>query len=176
MKTTGRIITLAFLLSLCASGALAQSSLIRGRVTDKRTNEALPGVNISVPGTYKGAVTNMEGLYEIRGLAPGDYDLKASIIGYTVQMRTGIHVEPDKTTQADFALESTVLALGQSVEVIGQKPLFETDITASQQHISSEEIGQKVVESVTDLVGEQLGVVVQDNKIHIRGGRADESL
>ncbi|HQG46950.1 MAG TPA: TonB-dependent receptor, partial [bacterium] len=176
MKTTGKLALLTLFFILFAAGVRAQGSLIRGRVVDKRTNEALPGVNISVPGTYKGAVTNVEGLFEIRGLAPGDYDLKASIIGYTVQMRTGIHVVADKTTQADFALESTVLALGQTVEVIGQKPLFETDITASQQHISSDEIKQKVVESVNDLVGEQLGVVVQDNKIHIRGGRADESL
>lgn len=169
-----------FILSLvslwCVSAAWAQSSLIRGRITDKRTKETLPGVNVSVPGTYKGAVTDIDGVYQIRDLAPGDYDLKASLIGYTVQVRTGVHVEQGKTTQIDFSLEATVLALGQSVEVIGKKPLFETDITASQQHISSEEIEQKVVESVTDLVGEQLGVVVQDNKIHIRGGRADESL
>jgi outer membrane receptor protein involved in Fe transport len=176
MKTSAKIVSLTLILTVWASAAWAQSSLIKGRVVDKHTNETLPGVNISVPGTYKGAVTNMDGAYEIRGLAPGDYDLKASIIGYTVQVRTGIHIVQDKTAQVDFALESTVLALGQSVEVIGQKPLFETDITASQQHISSEEIQQKVVESVNDLVGEQLGVVVQDNKIHIRGGRADESL
>jgi len=31
-------------------------------------------------------VTNIDGIYEIRGLTPGDYDFKASIIGYTVQV------------------------------------------------------------------------------------------
>ncbi len=163
------------LLSLCTLAA-GQSTVISGRVTDKKTGEPLPGANIIVPGTYKGAVTKMDGSYEIAGLAPGDYDLKASMIGYTVQLRTGIRVEAQKTVQVHFNLESTVLALGQTVEVIGEKPLFETDITASQQRLSSEEIKQKVVENVNDLVGEQLGVVVQDNKIHIRGGRADESL
>ncbi len=166
---------LLFGLGLAATAA-AQPTVIRGRVTDKKTAEALPGANIMVPGTYKGAVSKPDGSYEISGLAPGDYDLKASMIGYTVQIRTGIRLEAHKTVQVDFNLESTVLALGQSVEVIGQKPLFETDITASQQRLSSDEIKQKMVENVNDLVGEQLGVVVQDNKIHIRGGRADESL
>ncbi len=155
---------------------LAQGTHIRGRVTDKKTGEALPGVNILVMGTYKGAISDMNGAFEIKRLAPGDYDLKASMIGYTVQVRTSISVKAGKVVTVNFELEPTVLALGQSVEIIGQKPLFETDITSSQQHLSADEIKQKVVESVTDIVGEQLGVVVQDNKIHIRGGRADESL
>lgn len=175
MNRLARILFLTLLLGAAVT-ALGQPAAIRGRVIDKKTGEALPGVNISVPGTYKGAVSDINGAYEIQGLAPGDYDLKASIIGYTVQVRTGIRVQQGRTTQADFALETTVLALGQSIEVIGKKPLFEADVTASQQRVSSEEIQQKVVENVNDLVGEQLGVVVQDNKIHIRGGRADESL
>jgi hypothetical protein len=98
------------------------------------------------------------------------------MIGYTVQVQTGIKISPISPTTVTFALESTVLALGQTVQVIGEKPLFETDITASQQRISSEEISQKVVENLNDLVADQLGVVMQDNKIHIRGGRADESM
>ncbi|MBN2354957.1 TonB-dependent receptor [candidate division KSB1 bacterium] len=176
MRWNGKQIYLCLILISSYSLIWAQGTRITGRVTDKKTGEILPGVNILVMGTYKGAVSDMAGSFEIKGLTPGDYDLKASIIGYTVQMRTGIHVEAEKTVRVNFELEPTVLALGQSVEIIGEKPLFETDITASQQHLSSEEIKQKVVESVNDIVGEQLGVVVQDNKIHIRGGRADESL
>jgi len=176
MKKRSAILHIIFLTLWMTVTTFAQGSLIRGRVTDKKTGEVLPGVNILVMGTYKGAISGVDGAFEIRGLAPGDYDLKASLLGYTVQMRTGLHVEANNTTAANFTLEPTVLALGQTVEIIGQKPLFETDITASQQHLSSDEIKQKVVESVNDLVGEQLGVVVQDNKIYIRGGRADESL
>jgi outer membrane receptor for ferrienterochelin and colicin len=154
----------------------APNTVIRGQVVDKESGEPLPGVNVIVPGTYKGAATDIEGRYEIRGLSPGDYDIKASMIGYTVQIQTGITVLPNQTTEVDFNLQPTVLALGQSVQVIGERPLFETDVTASQQRISSDEIEQKVVENVDDLVSDQMGVVVQDNKIHIRGGRADESM
>lgn len=172
------MIKIFFLLTvfLTAPSLWAQKTVIQGRVVDKKTGESLPGVNVIVTGTYKGAATDAEGHYKITGLAPGDYNIKASMIGYTVQLQTGIKVRLNKTTVVNFELQPTVLALGQTIEVIGEKPLFEADLTASQQHLSSEEIKQKVVESVDDLVADQLGVVVQDNKIHIRGGRADESL
>ena len=98
------------------------------------------------------------------------------MMGYTVQLKTGIHISRGQTTEVTFDLERTVLALGQNVEVIGERPLLETDVTSAQLRIGSDEIQKKTVENVNDLVGEQLGVVVQDNKIHIRGGRADESL
>ncbi|MBN1541518.1 TonB-dependent receptor [candidate division KSB1 bacterium] len=151
-------------------------TVLKGRVTDKETGEPLPGVNVIVAGTYKGAATDENGEFLISGLAPGDYDIKASMIGYTVQVQTGITVSPVAPAAVQFVLDPTVLALGQSVQVIGEKPLFETEITASQQRMSADEIEQKVVKDVNDLVADQIGVVVQDNKIHIRGGRADESI
>lgn len=154
----------------------APQTTIQGTVTDKESGEPLPGVNITVPGTYAGAATHLDGTYKITGLNPGDYNIKATMIGYTVQLQTGIEVRFNKPVTVNFELEPTVLALGQEVTVIGERPLFETEVTASQQRLSAQEIDKKAVESIDDLVGEQLGVVVQDNKIHIRGGRADESL
>ena len=158
------------------TAVFAQKTEIRGRVTDKDTGEGLPGANVIVPGTYKGAASDLSGNFVIKGLAPGDYDIKASMIGYTEQLQTGIKVRLGKPATVNFQMTPTVLALGQTIEVVGEKPLFETEVTASQQRLSSEDIDKKVVETVDDLVGDQLGVVVQDNKIHIRGGRADESL
>jgi outer membrane receptor for ferrienterochelin and colicin len=164
------------LVCLIASASFAQKTTIKGRVTDKETGDPIPAVNVIVPGTYKGAATGMDGAYQITGLAPGDYNIKASMIGFIVQLQTGIKVRINQTVEVNFELESTVLALGQTLEVVGERPLFETDITASEQRMTADEIQQKVVENLDDLVGDQLGVVVQDNKIHIRGGRADESL
>lgn len=166
-----------FILLLAVNGAaFAQKTVIRGRVTDKDTGDGLPGVNIVVLGTYKGAASDLDGNFIITGLTPGDYNIKASMIGYTEQLQTGIKVRFNKPAEVNFQMTPTVLALGQTIEVVGEKPLFETEVTASQQRLSSEDIDKKVVETVDDLVGDQLGVVVQDNKIHIRGGRADESL
>ncbi len=154
----------------------AINTTISGHVYDKDTGDGLPGVNIIVQGTYKGTATDANGYFEIKSLSPGDYDIKASMIGYIVQIQTAIKVQLNRTTALDFQLEPTVLAFGQTVEVVGEKPLFDAELTASEQRMSEEEIKQKVVEDVNDLVADQVGVVVQDNKIFIRGGRADESM
>jgi len=172
-----RLFTTVCLMALAfVSTSWAQKTVIRGRVVDKETGEGLPGANVIVHGTYKGAATDFDGNFTITGLAPGDYDIKASMIGYTEQLQTGIKVRLNKPVEVNFHMSPTVLAIGQTIEVVGEKPLFETEVTSSQQRLSAEDIDKKVVETVDDLVGDQLGVVVQDNKIHIRGGRADESL
>ena len=69
-----------------------------------------------------------------------------------------------------------MLSFGEDVVVLGKKPLFDVDETASVARVRKEDIENKVVSSVEDILSEQLGVSTQDNEIHIRGGRIDESM
>ncbi len=153
-----------------------QSNSISGQITSAKTGEPLAGVNVLVKGTYFGAATGLDGFFTIRNVPVGSYDIEASIIGYKVVLRTGIIVAADSRTRLDFSMEETVLTLGEEVVVLGKKPLFDVDATASQSLIRSEDIANKVVSSVEDILAEQIGVTTQDNEIHIRGGRIDESL
>ena len=162
---------------LFASGAMGQArGVIQGHITDAESGDPLPGVNVVIKGTYKGAATDMSGRYRIEGISPGYYDIQASMIGYTIQLKTGIHVDLNATVTLDYKLESTTLALGQEIVVIGEKPLLEVDVTSSQQRITADEISNKIVEDVDDIIADEMGVVKTDNEIHIRGGRADENL
>ena len=148
---------------------------ISGNIIDKKTGEALPGVNIIVKGTYYGAATDGNGYYIIRGMSHSIYDLEVSMIGYKVHLITGVKVNPGETTNINIEMEETVLALGQEVIVIGDRPILEVDETSSSVKFSHEDISNKIVESVQDIIKEQVGVVESDNQIHIRGGRVDES-
>ncbi len=150
---------------------------IVGRVTDKDTGEPLPGVNVVVKGTHRGSATDLDGRYSIYGLSSGSYDVQASFVGYKVAIRTEVHIESDDATvTVDLPLEPTVLAIGQEVVIIGKKPLLDVDETASARSISSEDIADLAVEGVDDILSQQVGVVSENNEIHIRGGRADENL
>lgn len=153
-----------------------QTGSIRGLVKNVKTGEPLIGVNVIVKGTYYGAATDINGQYYIRNVNPGSYDIEASIIGYKLTMLTGIEVKAGLPTQVDFDLEETVLTLGQEVVVIGKKTLYDADETATVTRMRSEDIDNKVVNSVEDILSEQAGVTTQDNEIHIRGGRIDESI
>jgi len=143
----------------------AQTGSVSGRIVDVSTSEGLIGVNVMVKGTYYGAATGIDGQYFIQGISPGTYDIEASIIGFKVLLQTGIKVRPGQTTVLDFNMEETVLTLGEEVVVLGSKPLFDVDETASVARVTSE-----------DILSEQVGVTTQDNEIHIRGGRIDESM
>ena len=55
------------------------------------------------------------------------------------------------------------------------KTFFDVDETSSMAR-EREDIEAKVVSSVEDILSEQIGVTTQDNEIHSRGGRIDESM
>ena len=103
---------------------------IEGVVTDKNGGEPLPGVNVMLKGTYMGAATDMAGRFFIRDISPGFYDIEVSMIGYKIQLRTGIKISPNQSQILKFSLEESVLAFGQEVVVVGKKPLLQVDLTA----------------------------------------------
>ena len=171
-----RILT-AIVVVVCSwNPVLSQTKgAVSGRIVDNETGEGLPGVNVVVKGTYYGAATSLDGSYIIRNMNPGVYTVEASMMGYKQVQHTGVKVVAGETTTLDFNLEATVLAFGQEVVVIGQKPLFDIEETASRRSLTSAEIQAEVVESVQDIVANQVGAVETDDEIHIRGGRAYEN-
>ncbi len=79
---------LPLLLVLAAAAGLAPGAAAQGRIAGTvkdDTGETLPGANIVVVGTAQGATSDIDGLYEIRGLRPGSYNIQASYIGYETQ-------------------------------------------------------------------------------------------
>jgi hypothetical protein len=158
---------------LCAENSTGN---ILGKVLDSENRESLPGANVIVKGTYYGSASNLEGDFFIPNIKAGNYDIEISMMGYKVLLQTGIMVNAGQTTKLEFVLEKTVLSFGEEVLVIGDKPLFDVDETASVSRISREEIEDRLASGVEDLLADQMGVTKQDNEIHIRGGRLDESM
>ncbi len=126
------------LLGWCAADVWAQTTTgkITGRVTDAKTKEALPGVSVSVVGTKLGAVTDARGEYVILGVPPGDYRLKVTIVGYAAQ-EVPTQVSVDRTTTVNASMAVEAIQMG-AVEVVGQRPLVETEVSFTQQIMSRE--------------------------------------
>lgn len=148
---------------------------VSGKITDAKTNEELPGVNIILKGTYYGAATDLRGRYQIESINPGNYTIEISYIGFKSMQFTGVRIEAGKNFQLDVKLEESVLTLDQDVVVVGDKPLLDVEETQSKRTISREDIDIAIVENITDLVTQQAGVIKSDNSIHIRGGRSYEN-
>ena len=79
---------LALLLWISIQVGMAQNFSISGTVIDAETAEPLMGVNAILEGTGKGAATDMAGKFSLQDLAPGNYTLKISYLGYSTMTRT----------------------------------------------------------------------------------------
>ena len=77
----GHFMTLILLISL--TGAYAQDGSVSGTVTDNLG--PIPGATVQIDGTTTGTVTDLDGNYEIKGLADGTYSMSARYIGYNEQ-------------------------------------------------------------------------------------------
>ena len=103
-----------FLISI----AFSQSGSITGYITDSGKKEPLIGANIYVMGTSLGTASNDEGRYTIVNVAPGDYTLKISYIGYESK-EFAITVAANERITQDFELDYATIE-GKTVEVTAQ--------------------------------------------------------
>lgn len=148
---------------------------ISGRATDARTGEDLPGVNVVVEGMAFGASTDIDGAYVILNVPPGQYNVTASLVGYTrVQVRD-VRVSVDFTTQLNFTLEEGSIELDAIVVQGERTPLIRKDLTNPVASITSETISELPITEISEVIGLQAGITVDnDGAIHIRGGFGNE--
>ena len=144
---------------------------IAGKVTDQKTGEPLPFVNIILEETNFGAATDIDGNYVILNIPPGKYNLKAQYIGYQAVVVENISVSIDLTTTIDFKLTESAVEL-EEIVVQGQQELIKKDVTSSQSLISSDQIDALPVSELDDVLQLQAGVTRDaSGDFHIRGGR-----
>jgi outer membrane receptor protein involved in Fe transport len=148
---------------------------IEGKITDERTKESLPGVNVVLKGTYYGGVSDISGKYQINNVSEGTYTIEVSFIGFKTLQFTGVKIVGDRSKTLDIIMTETALTMDKDVIIIGDKPLVDVEETQSKKVISKEDIELAPVENVSDIVSMQSGVIKSDNEIHIRGGRSYEN-
>ncbi len=123
-----------------------------------------------------GAAADPEGNYVILNVSPGVYTVKATMIGYKPLIIKDVRVNIDLTTQLDFKMQPTVVALGEEITVVAERPVVQKDISASQAHIDAEQVETLPVQRIQQVVGLQAGIIGSvDSGILIRGGDQDET-
>ncbi len=151
-----------------ASAFAGTTGKLAGRVTDK-AKQPLPGANIILVGTQLGAVSDMDGYYTILNIPPGRYQVRYAFIGCKTMTVSQILVTTDHTTTQDVQLEQSVIE-GETVQVVAQRPIVETNLTSSVATVTSDAIAIMPVQDLQEVVDLQAGVV--DG--HFRGGRTGE--
>jgi len=159
-----------FLAIIFLGTAYSQSGKISGKVIDGSTGESLPFVNVMVEGTTQGAASDIDGYFSIIGMGPGNYNVKASAIGYNSQTVQGVRVSIDLTTEVNFQLMETSIELKEEVVVIATRPLVTKDLTSSTAIVSADDISVLPVTEFQEVLQLKAGIVGGN----VRGGRSGE--
>ena len=149
---------------------------ISGTVSDASTGDELPGVNVVIVGTTMGAATDANGSFFILNIPPGNYSVRATMMGFGPVVQKEVRINVDRTTTLDFSLSSAVLEAGAEVVITAQRPLVERDVASSQNITTSEMADVLPVSDIMGAVSLEPGVSVdtEEMQISIRGGGSDE--
>lgn len=144
VRRLSRPVLVGLLLSLLAVpvAALAQSSsegAVRGYVRDEQ-GAAIPGVTVvatspTVAGSRE-ALSDAEGFYRLTNLPPGEYLLKAELIGFSRFERPGIVVRAGINLVVDVTLQ--VGSLEETVQVTAETPMLDVDKPVQAVNIQGE--------------------------------------
>jgi TonB-linked SusC/RagA family outer membrane protein len=114
VRKGGLIAGLAFAFGLMAFPAAAQTGQIVGQVRDAATQRPLEAVQVFIPGSGIGALTNAAGRFLLLNVPVGETTVQAEIVGYRQSTRT-VTVTAGGATTLDFNLEQTAIQLDQIV-------------------------------------------------------------
>jgi len=166
---------------LFATTAFAQGAVgtVSGTVRDRTTNQPLPGVQIRVVGTERGAMTDASGSYRIVNVAAGTAQLVAQRIGYAPQPKS-ITVTTAGVT-ADFNLATAVTTLDQVVVTATGQSERRRESGATTAMIDSSQLNKAAISTFADALSSRApGVVVQTSagesgagsRVRIRGSNS----
>jgi len=89
--------------------------VLKGKITDSKTGELLPGASIYLTDDKIGAQADQDGKYILNNIPPGHHIIEVSHSGYSTIVE---HIELNSNTEKDFVL-STVIIENQEVIVTG---------------------------------------------------------
>ena len=109
-----RLLVFSFLLSCAAS---AQTASLRGQVTDS-SGARVPGASVVLTGRGKPrtAIADGEGIYQLHGLAAGNYTIQAAAAALSSGAPAGLTVQPGTQT---FDLRMLVTLATERLDVQG---------------------------------------------------------
>ncbi len=124
-------------ISVLPSGLTYAQGTLTGIVTDAETGEVLPGANVLIQGTHKGASTDVDGRFNFTNLQIGTYTIEVLFIGYEKSV-TEVTIRNNQETEVTIALTSTNI-FSEPVVISGtRRPEKITESPATIQVITAE--------------------------------------
>ena len=162
---------LLFLFLLAPFSILAQSTL-SGVVVDKKSNQPLPGVNVTVQGASNGTSTDFDGKFKLGGLKSGD-KVVFSFVGYDAQT-----LSFSGQKEVSISLDESANQLQEVVVQVGYGNVKKKDATGSVTLLTTKDFNKGANVTAENLLNGRVaglsintsGAPGSGSEIRIRGG------
>lgn len=164
------ILSLFFVFSSNSYGGITGS--LSGKLVDKKTGQELPGAEVMLIDTKLWTIADKYGRYFITKIPPGNYDIRAKMLGYTILIMKDVNIRADYNHEIDFEMESEAIKSPEIV-ITAEKPLIQKDFPSSSYTLNFSDINLKLpIDHLFQAIKQQPAVV----NGHIRGGRKYDAL
>jgi len=175
------LFTLAIALGFATTAnAQVGQGTIKGTVAEKANGEPVPFANVIL---LKGkeqilvTTTDFDGVYTLKPIPPGSYDIKVSYVGFSPSIVSGMIVSSGKLKKLDFQLSK---GIDIPEVIIYTDPIIELDKTEISTSVNRAQITQMAVRSVADITkAAGNGITSRDNgsgENNVRGQRSGSSV
>lgn len=135
---------------------------VAGMITDSTTQQAIPGVQVTVVGTTYGTITDDAGRYSLRSVPAGNVTLRAQRLGYARADRR-LTLRAGEAVTADFALAPVARVLSEVVAT-GYGTESRRNVSAAQSRVLGSDIANAATAGIDHaLQGKTPGVQVIQN-------------
>ena len=161
------ILSITCILLYISAAAAIPDGTVRGKVTDSKTGEVLPGVYV-IYGSGTG--TSTDALGEFRFSAPpGKLQIRFSLLGYESATRD-VNVPDADTVVINVQLETSIMAIDQVVVSANKTEQKVAELSVSMDIIKSDFIAANHINDAQELINTTSGIEVMDGQASVRGG------
>lgn len=182
--TFRRLLCLLMMLVMHAGVYAQASGVITGTIKDKKTQEPIPSVTVTLEGTTTGAASDFEGNFRIDNIPPKTYNLKIQAVDYKPQVIYNVVVTSGNAQTLTIEMEANNISLN---EVVVKANPFQknAETPLSIQSLSAQEIKSnpggnfdisRVIQAFPGVGGTSGSVGGYRNDLIIRGGAPNENV
>lgn len=182
--TFRRLLCLLMMLVMHAGVYAQASGVITGTIKDKKTQEPIPSVTVTLEGTTTGAASDFEGNFRIDNIPPKTYNLKIQAVDYKPQVIYNVVVTSGNAQTLTIEMEANNISLN---EVVVRANPFQknAETPLSIQSLSAQEIKSnpggnfdisRVIQAFPGVGGTSGSVGGYRNDLIIRGGAPNENV
>lgn len=151
-------------------------SAIKVTLKDKTNKETIPFANVIVEmgGIQVGVgTTNIDGEVTIKPLNPGNYNVKATYVGYQTMQISDVNLSVGSTVTLKFEMTSSIQQIDVVDVIIYQKPLVDPN-TIMGHTVGKEEYQNMASKNINSVAATTAGIyqVDEGGSLNVRGARA----